>query len=98
MGIIKIWLDDVRPAPKDYEWVHSVNEAKALIEYSEHNNIIVSELNLDHDMGDFEPYGGDGIKLVLWLAETKRYYPVVVHSFNPVGKENMESVVKRYWK
>ena len=29
---MKLWIDDVRPAPEGYIWVKSVNEAKAIIE------------------------------------------------------------------
>ena len=28
---MKLWIDDVRPAPKGYYWVRSVNEAKRVI-------------------------------------------------------------------
>lgn len=29
---MKIWLDDIRPAPEGFTLVHSVNEASALID------------------------------------------------------------------
>lgn len=29
---MKIWIDDVRPAPCGFIWVRSVNEAKLMIE------------------------------------------------------------------
>lgn len=29
---MKLWIDDVRPAPEGYIWAKSVNEAKAIIE------------------------------------------------------------------
>ena len=32
---MKIWLDDIRPAPDGFTLVHSVNEAIALIEKAE---------------------------------------------------------------
>ena len=32
---MKLWLDDVRPAPKGYVWCKSVNEAKAEIAVAE---------------------------------------------------------------
>ena len=28
---MKLWIDDVRPAPEGYEWIASVNEAKVTI-------------------------------------------------------------------
>lgn len=32
---MKIWLDDIRPAPKGYVWCKSVNIAKRTIESAE---------------------------------------------------------------
>lgn len=32
---MKLWIDDVRPAPEGYIWCKSVNEAKRVIVYSE---------------------------------------------------------------
>ena len=29
---MKLWIDDIRPAPEGYIWAKSVNEAKAIIE------------------------------------------------------------------
>lgn len=94
---MKIWLDDIRLPPKGYEWVLSVNSAKALITKCIKENISIEILDLDHDLGDYASCGGDGIKLVLWLAENELYLPINVHSANPVGKENMEAIIKRYW-
>ena len=33
--MMKIWLDDIRPAPEGFDLAHSVNEAIALIEKAE---------------------------------------------------------------
>lgn len=32
---MKLWIDDVRPAPQGYDWIKSVNEAKKFIIGSE---------------------------------------------------------------
>ena len=55
-------------------------------------------LDLDHDLGDYYIQGGDGIKLLDWLAERETYYPVRIHTSNPVGRVNMQRLMKRYWK
>ena len=94
---LNIWLDDVRPAPSGYIWVKSVNQAKRVILGAEIIGENIGELNLDHDLGDYAQDGGDGIKLVLWLAETKRYYPIELHTQNVVGRENMQALIDRYW-
>ena len=50
---MKIWLDDLRPAPWGYESARSVNEAKTLIREAERNGIEIEVLDLDHDLGRF---------------------------------------------
>lgn len=95
---MKIWLDDIRTAQQGYECVKSVNQAKRLIENSEQNNIKIEILDLDHDLGDFASDGGDGIKLLDWLVERQTFYPINLHTANPVGKDNMQRMIERYWK
>ena len=79
------------------ESARSVNEAKTLIREAERNGIEIEVLDLDHDLGDFASQGGDAIKLLDWLAERETFYPVEIHTANPVGRANMESVLARYW-
>ncbi len=106
---MKLWVDDVRPAPKGYQLVKSVNEAKELIEFFEDPNrwpsytqsnrkdnpIEIELIDCDHDAGDFAKDGGDYIKLLDWLEETGRNYPIRIHSMNPVGRENMRAIIRR---
>ena len=47
---MKIWLDDLRPAPEGYTWCHSVNKAKRTILYA---NEPVGLIDCDHDLGDY---------------------------------------------
>ena len=43
--------------------------------------------------------GGDYIKLLDWLEETGRNYPIRIHSMNSVGRENMRAIIRRNgWK
>lgn len=110
---MKLWIDDIRPAPDDYIWCKSVNEAKSKIEYCEYINhryrIHTSQgiededeielIDIDHDAGDYASDGGDYIKLLDWLEKTRRNYPIHIHSMNPVGVENMRRVIQRNgWK
>ena len=99
---MRIWIDDCRPAPPGYYWVKSVNEAKAvIIEYSDKldfdmNRVDMIELiDVDHDAGDYASDGGDYIKLLDWLEETGRNYPIRIHSQNPVGIENMRRIIQK---
>lgn len=34
----------------------------------------------------------------LWLAERETFYPVEIHTANPVGRANMERILARYWE
>jgi hypothetical protein len=94
--LAKVWLDDIRVAPNGYTHVKSVNSAKRLISHCIEQGYEI-ELDLDHDLGDYAYDGGDGIKLVLWLAETGRHYPIRLHTQNVVGRENMQAIIDRYW-
>ena len=97
---MKLWIDDVRPAPDGYRWVKSVNDAKTFISLCILFKTEQIELiDIDHDAGDFVSDGGDYIKLLDWLEETGRNYPIHIHSQNPVGVQNMRAIIQRNgWK
>lgn len=92
---MRIWIDDMRQAPENYYWAQSVNDAKAAILYTEKFGGIVDIIDIDHDAGDFAQYGGDYIRLLDWLEETGRNYPIRIHSMNPVGIANMRAIIQR---
>ena len=102
-----IWLDDIREIPESARrsgdgcvWVKSVNKARCAVEEAEAKGIGEFLLDLDHDLGDYAADDGDAVKLVLWLIETKRNnsnYKVILHTANPVGRENMRALIDRYW-
>ena len=97
---MKLWIDDVRLPPESlvptYIWAQSVNDAKHVIEQIESGMYNGLELiDIDHDAGDFAEDGGDYIKLLDWLEETGRNYPIRIHSMNPVGRENMRAIIRR---
>ena len=127
---MKLWIDDVRPAPEGYVWCKSVNIAKNILEKiadcyrvvfyngatftSVHSKKELEKLrqfdpdlkiishtdpveliDIDHDAGDFACDGGDYIRLLDWLEETGRNYPIRIHSANPVGVANMRRIIQR---
>ena len=94
---VKIWVDDLRPAPEGYEGTKSVEETIALIEEIEQNEGSIEIIDLDHDLGDYAKYGGDAIKILDYLVEKETFYPIEIHTANPVGKANMERMIERYW-
>lgn len=102
---MKLWIDDVRSAPPGYLHAYSVIQAKELIEMSEiadgntwtlgPSKWRIDLISIDHDAGDYAADGGDYIKLLDWLEETGRNYPIHIHSMNPVGVENMRRIIQR---
>ena len=104
---MKLWIDDVRPAPEGYVWIKSVNKAKKFIYEAEYNlNIAfkygwnynkykIEIIDIDHDAGDWTNDGGDYIKILDWLEETGRNYTIHIHSMNPVGVQNMRRIIER---
>lgn len=92
---MKLWVDDVRPAPEGYIWRESVDGTIVSIIYAEKNNIKIDLIDLDHDAGDYAQFGGDFIKILDWMERTGRNYPIRIHSMNPVGIENMRRIIQR---
>ena len=100
---IKLWIDDIRPAPDGWIWCVSTNEAKLVINNFEtlkrlqyHDNLPEIELiSIDHDAGDMHPYGGDYIKVLDFMEENGYNYPIHIHTMNSVGAENMRRIIIR---
>jgi len=95
---VKIWVDDIRPVPSGYEGTKSVYETIALIKEIEAEGGEIELLDLDHDLGDYAEFGGDAIKILDYLAERETFYPIAIHTANPVGRANMERMIERYWQ
>ena len=96
---MRLWIDDVRPAPEGYIWCKSVAQAIGLIDGCKYSKINIELIDTDHDAGDYVKYGGDYIRLLDWLEETGRNYPIRIHSMNPVGVANMRAIIQRNgWK
>ena len=110
---MRLWVDDIRPAPEGYRWIKSVNEAKDFIEgieeifddnyflynpsTGEKRYVNIELIDLDYDSGDYEKDGGPYIKLMDWLVETNRMYSLAFHSQNSVGLAAMKRMYRRYW-
>jgi hypothetical protein len=88
---MKLWVDDVRPAPPGWVHARTIAEAQELLAAGQ-----VEEASLDHDLGMDQL---DGSALVRWMAQTGHWPRArpVVHSMNPVGRAYMEGVIERYF-
>lgn len=103
---MRLWIDDLRPAPEGYVWVKNVFTAKRycylyLFEGDDGRpHMTIEELHLDHDSGEQSIMGGDYIKLLEWLEEKTYTEDWVIdsvfkiHSQNVVGRQNMEAIIK----
>ena len=60
---MKIWVDDVRPAPEGYLWCKSVDEAKTMIEHLE--NAFNSLGELSYQMTSYNNLNGEEYKKVI---------------------------------
>lgn len=87
---IKLWIDDLRPAPEGWTWAKNSQEALDLLADKTHQVVAVS---FDHDLG-----GDDTSRRVaLWMAEHDAFPPLVhVHTANPVGRDWLVGVATRY--
>jgi len=97
MSYIKLWVDDVRPMPNEYN--KHAKTAKEAIETVRQGNVII--MSLDHDLGE----GGSGYDVaceIEKLAHDNVIMPIVwrVHSMNPVGRDKIIAALRKadeYW-
>jgi hypothetical protein len=89
---MRVYLDDERVTPDGWIRVYWPEEAIALLEAGQ-----VEEISLDHDLGDDEH--GTGYDVVLWIEEAvalRGFKPprMFVHSANSSAKEKMLSGIQ----
>lgn len=85
---MKVFLDDMRPAPPGWMLVRWPDEAIELLEAGD-----VTEISLDHDLGD--DARGTGYDVVLWIEEAVatrafRAPKITCHSANTSARQKME--------
>lgn len=85
---MKVFLDDERPVPAGWVGARWPEEVIALLESGN-----VTEISLDHDLGDDSR--GTGYDVIRWLEEsvaTRNFAPprIHVHSANPAARQRMD--------
>ena len=85
---MKVYLDDERPVPNSWTLVRCPEEAIELLKTGQ-----VTEISLDHDLGDDDH--GTGYDVILWIEEavaTMHFTPphITVHSANSSARQKME--------
>lgn len=86
---MKIYLDDCRPTPQGWVRCYWPDEVIALLQTGE-----VTDLSLDHDLGDDER--GTGYDVILWIEEAvalEGFIPplINVHSANTAAVTKMKA-------
>lgn len=93
---MKVYLDDERQAPEGWVQARWANEVIELLKTGN-----VTELSLDHDLGD--DVRGTGYDVLQWLDEQvicNQFFPPIihVHTANPAARVRMEAAVKNISK
>lgn len=87
---MKLWIDDVRPAPPDWVWAMTLGEALDLIEDAD-----CDEVSLDHDLGGDDTAMPVAQRIEQRAFDGERAPPKwYVHSANPVGRKNLEAALR----
>src|SRR5690348_3907144 len=89
---MRVFLDDERATPSGWERAYWPDEAIELLKTGR-----VSEISLDHDLGDDDR--GTGYDVVAWIEEavaTSDFLPprILVHSANPAARARMEAGIQ----
>jgi hypothetical protein len=99
MSKLKVWLDDVRSMPNDFDLhVKTADEAIKKLKTNQ-----VSIISLDHDLGEEDSKTGyDVAKFIEKSAFEGSLDPleIRIHSANPVGVNNMKMCINnayRFW-
>ncbi|MET8648444.1 cyclic-phosphate processing receiver domain-containing protein [Nocardia aurea] len=90
---MKLYVDDERSAPDGWTRVMTSAAALELLANAREAGQSVDALSLDHDLG-----GDDTTRpIVMWMCEHE-WWPtrVSVHSMNPIGRQYLEEMVRRY--
>lgn len=102
---MKIWVDDMRPAPPGYLWVKDTDTAIYLLKARDLVNrngkyCHYELIDLDHDAGDYASKGGDYIEILKWMeSHNVNDIPIRLHTQNPVGRMNMRAIIEHNgWK
>ena len=89
---MKVYLDDERTPSEGWTLVRWPDEAIELLKTG-----LVTDLSLDHDLGNDDK--GTGYDVVLWIEEavaTRQFSPpqIKVHSANSSARQKMEAGIK----
>ena len=86
-----IYIDDLRePLISEAEWVKTYNETVSVLRSIPKDCCLM--VDFDHDLGSDRT----GYDIALWLVENEYTGMFRVHSMNPVGRNNIRSLLTHY--
>jgi len=94
--MIKVWLDDERPAPSNWHHVKTSTEAIVLLKKE-----TVLEISLDNDLGLDDEEGYDVLKFLEEKAFTDPNFQlpeIHIHTANPVARQKMQAGIENIRK
>lgn len=89
---LHLWLDDVRPAPKGYDyWALTAHQALEVLQTG-----CVGHVSLDHDLGNSDE---TGYTVANWIEDAVEAQKIPelsweVHSANPVGRKRIAQALR----
>jgi hypothetical protein len=95
---LKVWLDDERAAPPGSVHARTPDDVVALW-LAEEPFGGITELSLDHDLGD-DADVGTGYDVLVWIerelhnGHIRRIPEILVHTQNPPARARMEAAVR----
>lgn len=91
---VRIWIDDLREAPKGYVWIKTVDDFIRYVDAYGYENIEL--IDTDHDAGKFQWAGGDYIKCFDYLEFIgAQNLKIRIHSANLVGADNIRLIIQK---
>jgi hypothetical protein len=98
---MKLWVDDIRPAPEGWHWAKNYNDAIDILGNPPVGGIVDASLDHDLDYIDeyrWDSYGPTGYDIVKWIWANDAWpkHSLAIHTDNPVGRQNMIAVIDKY--
>ena len=96
---MKIWLDDVRPAPEGWVWVTDVYALLTLIGTEGLPNI--ETISFDNDLGTGRLEGHEALSIIeetVMEQGVTKVPDLRPHTANPVARQRMKVIIRRIYE
>ena len=92
--MMKLWIDDVRPAPDGWEHVTNYDDAVLALQTARYDVV-----SFDNDLGAGSKEGyqiADWLEAAVYRGEVLPPKLCLVHSMNPVARERIAITLRRF--